>query len=71
VRLLKLADICDNFTRMIHRPENPQYLKNKILPIIEPMHQAIIKTKFKKYHKSSKQLIELSNLLLKNVYEIL
>lgn len=71
IRLIKLADICDNLMRIIHRPEDKLFLRNKILPIIEDMHKAVIKTKFSNYSKSSRQLIDLSNLLIKTSHEVL
>ena len=70
-RLIKLADICVNLMRIMHSKEDKNFLRNKILPIFEPMHKRIIKTKFRKYSKSSKQLIELSGLLMKIVRDIL
>lgn len=71
VRLIKLADICINLMRLIHSKDDKVFLRNKILPIMEPMHTRIIQTKFKKYSKSGKQLIELSNLLMKTTKEYL
>ncbi len=71
VRIIKLADICDNLTRIIHNPKNYRFLKKKVLPIIEPMQKQIIKTKFKKYQKSAKQLIEMSNILILTAKNIL
>lgn len=65
VRLVKLADICVNLMRLMHSKDDKTFLKNKILPIIEPMYKRVIKTRFKKYKKSANDLIELSNLLMK------
>jgi (p)ppGpp synthase/HD superfamily hydrolase len=70
VRLIKLADICDNLMRLIQKPNNPNFLREKVLPIIIPMHKQIVKTHFKKYPKSSKSLIETSNILMKLAKDI-
>ncbi len=64
VRLIKLADICINLMRIMHSGDDKIFLKSKILPIMQPMHKRIIKTKFTKYGKSAGQLIELSELLM-------
>ena len=54
IRLIKLADLCDNYSSIVYRAleNNPQFLKEKILPIMEPMYQEIITTSFVKYPKT-------------------
>ena len=59
IRLIKLADLCDNYTSIIYRAlENwPKFLKSTIIPIMDPMYKNIIKSTFKKYKKTAKNLI--------------
>lgn len=63
IRLIKLADICDNLSRIIHRPVDKFYLRQKILPIIMSMQKEIIKTRFIRFPKSSLSLINISKIL--------
>ncbi len=45
IRLIKLADICDNYQWMIYKANDKEimaFFKEKIIPIIEPMYQKII-----------------------------
>lgn len=60
VRLIKLADMCDNYTSIIYRAvENwPKFLKEKIIPIMEPMYKSIIKTSFKRHPKTGNELLK-------------
>ncbi len=60
VRLIKLADMCDNYQWMIYKTNDQKtaiFFKEKIMSIIEPMYQKIITTKFPIYSKTSANLI--------------
>lgn len=74
VRLIKLADICDNYQWMIYKINNKEiakFFKENIIPIIEPMYQKIITTNFSIYSKTSEKLLsdvrKSHNLLVKNL----
>lgn len=60
IRLIKLADICDNYQWMIYKANNKEivaFFREKIIPIIEPMYQKIITTSFSFYPKTSEILL--------------
>lgn len=59
IRLIKLADMCDNYQWMIYKTNTKKiakFFKKKIMPIIEPMYQKIITTSFSLYPKTSEGL---------------
>lgn len=59
IRLIKLADMCDNYQWMIYKTNTKKiakFFKEKIMPIIEPMYQKIITTSFSLYPKTSEVL---------------
>jgi len=51
IRLLKMCDTIDNYTRICYRAKDngPKFLKEKIMPIMENMTQKILKTEFTNY----------------------
>ncbi len=59
VRLIKLADLCDNYTSVVYNIKSlgVKWSTSYFLPIVRPMREAIIKTRFKKFKKSSEILI--------------
>ncbi len=71
VRLIKLSDLCDNFTGVAYALTllGEKWTKSFFLPIVMPMYRALKKTKFRRYNKSAKLLfllIESSINLLDN-----
>lgn len=63
VRLVKLADLYDNMTHVAYCFPllGLKWATSYFLPIVVPMKEAVIKTRFKKYKKTAGQLILLVN----------
>lgn len=61
VRLIKLADLCDNFWHATYNASllGHRWIKNTFLPIVEPMRKAISKTSFTTYPQSAGILLSL------------
>jgi (p)ppGpp synthase/HD superfamily hydrolase len=61
VRLIKLSDLYDNFTSVVHMlpTVGAQWTNSFFLPITMPMHAAIKKTTFTEYPKTAEHLIRL------------
>lgn len=59
VRLTKLADLYDNITSVTYNLHilGLKWATSYFLPIVSPMHKAVIKTKFPHYKNSSAELI--------------
>ena len=58
VRLIKLADMIDNYSRIAQSPKNEsEFLRENVLPIIEPMFQCMLTTKFVKYDSIGRKLL--------------
>lgn len=55
VRLIKLADLCDNYTSVVYNIKalGVPWTQSYFLPIVSPMRSAIAKTKFKTFKKSA------------------
>ncbi|MBI2056436.1 MAG: hypothetical protein HYT37_03565 [Candidatus Sungbacteria bacterium] len=69
VRLIKLADLCDNYTSVVYNLKalGVEWTQLYFLPIVSPMRNAISKTKFKIFKKSAAillQAIDRASLLL-------
>lgn len=58
VRLIKLADLCDNLTSVGHNMAvlGKKWTEEYFLPIVTPMRAMILKSKFDKYYKTSETL---------------
>jgi (p)ppGpp synthase/HD superfamily hydrolase len=59
VRLIKLSDLYDNYTSIVHNRNllKERWIKSFFLPIVEPMFGTVRKTKFVKYKKTAALLI--------------
>ena len=59
VRLIKLADLCDNYTSVVYNIKSlgVPWTKFYFLPIVSPMREAISKTTFRTYKKSAEILL--------------
>ena len=60
VRLIKLSDLYDNITSVIYNLHvlGVKWTISYFLPIVTPMKRVIIKTKFRKFKKTGKYLID-------------
>lgn len=58
VRLIKLSDLCDNITAVSYNIAvlSPKWTKEKFLPIVTPMKEAVLLTPFNKYPKTADAL---------------
>ncbi len=61
VRLIKLSDLCDNYTSVTYNLAllGIPWTRSFFLPIVKPMHARVRKTKFSKYKRSATILIAL------------
>ena len=61
VRLIKLADLIDNYSHVSCTINllGLKWVKSFFLPIVVPMKEAIIKTKFKKFNKTADLLCKI------------
>lgn len=61
VRLIKLADLADNCAGVMHtvRRESLEWVRQKFLPIVEPMISAVQGTSFARYPRSAERLKEM------------
>ena len=59
VRLIKLADLCDNITSVAYNIKSLgcSWVLHYFLPIVTPMRHAIIKTRFRKYKRTASLLM--------------
>lgn len=55
VRLIKLADLCDNITSVAYNLKSlgRTWTESYFLPIVTPMRHAVVKTQFRKYKKTA------------------
>ncbi len=53
IQIIKLSDLGDNYTAISHNCTDPIDIRNRVLPLLEPMYQEIMKTEFNIYRKSS------------------
>lgn len=63
VRLIKLADLCDNITSVTYNLAvlGEKWTNSYFLPIVTPMKEAVVKTSFEKYKKAGEGLVLMVN----------
>lgn len=71
VRIIKLADLYDNISDVTYNIKNLglKWTDSYFLPIVNPMLQAVKKTKFKRYKKTSSLLIFMADAKLSLLLE--
>lgn len=56
-RLIKLADLLDNYTRIAHTATATEFLEKNVLTKMEPMYAAITTTNFTAYQNTAQHLL--------------
>lgn len=58
VRLIKLTDLLDNYTAITYNCQSPQDIIKRVLPMLNPMYESLLKTTFNQYKKTATNLID-------------